>query len=163
MWSMSWNELESDFEPTRAMPYNERSHIRRREKERANFERIKLKQPPQNSKRRNTNRKSPLAKRTTIPNYNRSNRNSITNLNHNSNNVPKYRMKNTGISDLSSSIPRSSRTPGKHISREQFNSMKSPRRGRRRGIGHGRSTFAGRDSVASPDRSQRGLRGMKKY
>ena len=163
MWSMSWNELESDFEPTRAMPYNERSHIRRREKERANFERIKLKQPPQNSKRRNTNRKSPLAKRTTIPNYNRSNRNSITNLNHNSNNVPKYRMKNTGISDLSSSIPRSSRTPGRHISREQFNSMKSPRRGRRRGIGHGRSTFAGRDSVASPDRSQRGLRGMKKY
>jgi hypothetical protein len=157
MWSMSWNELESNFEPSRALPYNETSQIRRREKERANFERLKLKQPPQNLKRRNTNRKSPLSKRSMVSNH-------ILNSNRNKTNsgVTKYRIRNTGVSDLSNNITRSSRTPGKHISREQFNSMKSPRRGRQRGIGHGRSTFAGRQGIASPYRQVRGLRGMKK-
>ena len=63
MWSMSWNELENNFEPKHEISFNEQAHIRRREEERKKHERIKFKRPPMNSTRRLGNRISPLRKR----------------------------------------------------------------------------------------------------
>ena len=155
VWSMSWNELENDFEPKHEKSFNEQAHIRRREEERTKYERIKFKRPPMNSSRRHGNRISPRHKRLVSDPQGKSKIESHA----------VRRNKNQAVPSLASSMTaRSSRTPGRHISREQFNSMKSPQRSRprKRGVGHERSTFGGRRGIASPENPQRrGLRGFR--
>ena len=55
MWSMSWNELENDFEPKHEIPFNEQAHMRRREEERKKYELLNSKAPMNSTRRLETN------------------------------------------------------------------------------------------------------------
>ena len=148
MWSMSWDELENKFEPKHEVSFNEQAHIRRREEERKNTNVLNSK--GLNSARRLGNRISPLRK------------DALTNPGEEQDREWWHSWKRNRGSSLTSSITaRSSRTPGRHISREQFRQEIQHSRPRKRGVGHERSTFGGRRGIVSWKFQRRGLRGFR--